>query len=152
MKRFIAVAIATLVGPTFAGRASAHDQAGAGSAHKPMMMDQDGDDRVSRDEHQARAREMFETMDADGDGKVTAAEMNAAHEQIRGKKLRRAGASAADKIKRMDTDGDGALSAEEHGASARQVFSEMDEDSDGFLTRDEMGNAHRRMGAKTSRP
>ena len=47
-----------------------------------------GDGKVSRDEHAAGARGMFQKMDANKDGKVTASEMDAAHRAIAGRRRR----------------------------------------------------------------
>ena len=81
---------------------------------------------------------MFETMDGNKDGKVTAAEMEAAHQRITGRKATKSDMSAADKIKVVDTNGDGVLTAEEHAAGSRAMFEKMDTNKDGFLTKDEL--------------
>jgi len=57
-------------------------------AHKDamfQMMDTNGDGKISAEEHAAAAKKMFETMDADKNGQVTAAEMDAAHDKIPGR-------------------------------------------------------------------
>jgi hypothetical protein len=48
-------------------------------------MDVDRDGAVSPLEHAEAAGKMFTAMDADGDDKVTAAEMDAAHNKVAGK-------------------------------------------------------------------
>ena len=80
----------------------------------------------------------MKAMDANRDGKVTAAEMDAAHAGITGGKPMKGEMSAADKIKTIDTDGDGALSAAEHSAGARKMFEAQDTNKDGFLGKDEL--------------
>jgi len=127
-------------------RAGADTPAG-GSSGRDMFqrMDTNGDGKVSADEHAAGARRMFETMDANHDGRVTAREMDAAHEQVTGQKAKRTDLSAADKIKAIDTDGDGAVSAEEHEAGSKIMFEKMDSDGDGSLTRSEMDAGHARL-------
>src|SRR6185369_4533523 len=95
-------------------------------------MDTDGDGRISPDEHAAAASRMFEKMDANGDGKVTAAEMTAAHLRLTGKKAEKGEMSAAEKIKMIDTNADGVLSADEHAAGAKSMFDKMDTDHDGY--------------------
>ena len=94
---------------------------------------------------------MFAAMDANRDGKVTAAEMTAAHRRVTGSKASKSDMSAADKIKVVDTDGDGILTADEHAAGSRAMFEKMDTDKDGFLTRDELAAGHASMMKKPSR-
>ena len=112
-----------------------------------QMMDSNGDGKISADEHEAGAKMMFDKMDANKDGKVTAAEMDAAHEQIAGK-AKKPHMSAADKIKVVDSNHDGVLSEQEHVAGAKMMFDKMDTDKDGFLTKAEMEAGHARMMAK----
>jgi Ca2+-binding EF-hand superfamily protein len=106
--------------------------------HEMKAMDTDGDGRLSPEEHAAGARRMFETIDADKDGTVTAAEMDAAHTRVTGTRPAQGEMSAAEKIKVVDTDGDGALSAAEHAAGSKAMFAKMDADKDGVLTRAEL--------------
>jgi Ca2+-binding EF-hand superfamily protein len=121
---------------------------GPGADHMFQMMDTDGDGKISAAEHAAGAKKMFDKMDADKDGKVTAAEMDAAHEQITGKS-KKPEMSSADKIKAVDTNNDGVLSEEEHVAGAKMMFDKMDTDHDGFLTKAEMEAGHAKMMSKT---
>ena len=76
---------------------------------------------------------MFEKAGADGDGSVTAAEMDAAHASKDGKRDK----SSAEKIQKLDTDGDGALSATEHAAGAREKMTKVDTDGDGNISQAE---------------
>ena len=125
-----------------------------GEHHKGMagmeMMDTSGDGQVSRDEHTAAAKKMFDTMDGDKDGKVTATEMEAAHAQMVGKdaKKMKGRMSAADKIKVVDTNGDGALTAEEHATGATTMFDRMDTDKNGTLSKAELDAGHKTMMKK----
>jgi hypothetical protein len=52
---------------------------GAAPLSQPEGMDADGDGRVSVDEHEAAARKMFEAMDADGDGHLSKSEWEKGH-------------------------------------------------------------------------
>jgi hypothetical protein len=108
-------------------------------------MDLDGDDRLSPQEHSRGAREMFEAMDADADGEVTAAEMEAASEAITGGPADADDPTAEEKIAVIDGDGDGVLSAAEHAAGAESMFAAMDSDADGFLSRAELAAGHEAM-------
>ena len=94
---------------------------------------------------------MFDTMDSNQDGKVTATEMGAAHQRVTGKKAGNSEMSAADKIKVIDKDGDGILTAEAHAAGSRSMFEKMDTDKDGFLTQGELAAGHASMMKKPSR-
>jgi hypothetical protein len=105
-------------------------------------MDTNGDGKISADEHAAAASRMFDKMDTNKDGKVTAAEMTAAHQQVTGKKAEKGELSATDKIKKFDTNGDGVLTADEHEAAARSMFEKMDTDHDGYLTKAELTAGH----------
>lgn len=97
-------------------------------------LDADGDGAVTRAEVEAAPAMRFAAADANGDGKVTvdeiAAMMRAATDE-----------RAAWMLGRHDADGDGALSAEEmaprHGDRADRMFSRMDADGDGRVTRAE---------------
>lgn len=128
-----------------------------------QKMDSNADGKLSPEEHAAGAKAMFATMDADKDGKVTALEMETAHDQMKKAhgvdghhKANKAHAGkmdlkAAEKIKVVDTNGDGALSAEEHNAGTAMMFTKMDTDKDGFLSKEEMAKGHAKMLHKKAR-
>jgi len=116
-------------------------------------MDANGDGKVSPDEHAASASRMFEKMDTNADGKVTAAEMTAAHQNMTGKKAERGEKgelTAAEKIKVIDTNGDGVLTADEHATGAKAMFDKMDTDQDSTLTKAELKAGHQKYMHKTS--
>ena len=108
-------------------------------------MDANGDGKISPDEHAAAAARMFEKMDANGDGKVTAAEMSAAHQKMTGKKMEKGEMTAAEKIKMLDTNGDGVLTADEHATGAKAMFDKMDTDHDGYLSKAEVKAGHEKF-------
>ncbi|MEO8503588.1 MAG: EF-hand domain-containing protein [Acidobacteriota bacterium] len=143
--------IGTLCGMTlacglaFASATLAHD-----AAAEFQSMDTNGDGKISADEHAAGAKKMFDAMDADHDGKVTAAEMDAAHAKRMGMKSSHSEMSSADKIKVIDTDGDGVLTAAEHAAGARSMFDAMDTDKDGSLSKAELEAGHAKLMHKPS--
>lgn len=118
-----------------------------------QMMNTNGDGKLSPQEHATGARKMFEAMDANHDGQVTAAEMDAAHEQMMaklGKTTKQTDMSAADKIKKVDSNNDGVLTAAEHAAASQSMFQKMDTDKDGQLTRAELAAGHAKMMPKKS--
>jgi Ca2+-binding EF-hand superfamily protein len=115
----------------------------AASSFRGMDVNHDG--YISRDEHAAAAKGMFAAMDASKDGRVTAAEMDAAQERVTGRKAKTGDMAAADKIKVIDKDGDGVLTADEHAAGSRSMFEAMDSDKSGALSEAEFSAGHAKM-------
>jgi Ca2+-binding EF-hand superfamily protein len=105
-----------------------------------QTMDTNKDGMISAAEHTAGTKAKFGKLDADGDGRVTAAEMDAAHSGAGGSAA--PAMSSAEKIKTMDTDGDGAITAAEHEKGARGMFNKMDANGDGNLSAEEMQAGH----------
>ena len=127
------------------------NEAKAGGHDMFQMMDANGDGKISPAEHAAGAMMMFQKMDANGDGKVTPAEMDAFHDKMTaGKKAKPMEMSSAEKIKAMDTNNDGVLSSEEHAAGAKMMFDKMDTDKDGYLTKAELEAGHAKLMNKTA--
>ncbi|MDL2355922.1 MAG: hypothetical protein QFF03_11760 [Pseudomonadota bacterium] len=114
-------------------------------------MDANKDGKISAAEHAAGAKAMFEKMDANKDGKVTAAEMTAAHHAVTGHAAGKGDMSSEDKIKAVDANGDGILTAEEHAAASASMFAKMDADKDGFLSKSEMAAGHASMMKKDAK-
>jgi EF hand domain-containing protein len=110
-------------------------------------MDADGDGVVSASEHAAGSTAMFTKMDANQDGSVTAAEMEAAH-AAKGKTKMAGELSTAEKIKAIDTNGDGKLSAAEHSAGSQSMFEKMDTDKNGSLSKAESDAGHKALMTK----
>lgn len=111
---------------------------------KFKAMDADSDGKVTRTEHAVGAREMFTKCDANKDGLVTAAEMDAAF-AAKGDKHDKHEKSAIDKIKEIDTNADGQLSLAEHEAGTEKMFNKLDKNSDGTLSKDECHEGHKEM-------
>jgi hypothetical protein len=106
-----------------------------------LNVEGDGDGQISAAEHAAGADKRFDMMDADKDGKITAAEINASHgaESAAWAKHRM---SSADKIRKFDSDKDGALTRAEYADGSQKMFRKLDVDSDGNLTAAEMSAGH----------
>jgi Ca2+-binding EF-hand superfamily protein len=115
------------------------------------MMDMDRDGKLSATEHVNGSKRMFGKMDVNGDGTVTAAEMDAAQAAMPPDPNARA-MSSQDKIKAIDTNKDGSLSAEEHATGAKTMFEKMDKDKDGFLTVAELQKGRDAMLGRKARP
>jgi len=123
---------------------------------QPALAEFDGvdanrDGRISAAEHAAAAKKMFRAMDANRDGTVTAAEMDAAYGKVTGNKAEQSGMSGTDKIKVVDRDGDGVLTASEHEAAAKEMFRKMDADRDGYLSREEWTAGHAALMSKAAK-
>ena len=148
LSRWVGLAFGVAGMTTFALPAS------AAAANQPETtfesMDANGDGKISVDEHVAAATRMFEAMDTNADGKVTAAEMTAAHQKVTGKKAQKADLTAAEKIKVVDIDGDGVLILDEHTAGARSMFEKMDSDKDGYPSKAELKAGHDKHLKKSS--
>jgi Ca2+-binding EF-hand superfamily protein len=147
IKKLVLGGIAFSAGALLASQAMARTPAGA-TDKEFAMMDANKDGKISAAEHAAGARAMFEKMDADKDGKVTAVEMAAAHKAVTGRAAKKSDMSAADKIKVVDSNGDGILTADEHAKASESMFAKMDTDKDGFLSKQEMAAGHAAMMKK----
>lgn len=117
---------------------------------RPAMAD--GDGLLSAQAHAAAAKAMFERMDADHDGHLTAAEMDAAHAMMMkpdagmpgGPRMSGMGKGMG-MMAMMDSDGDGAISAQEHAAHAKAMFDSLDADHDASVTAAEFAAGHHAM-------
>lgn len=111
-------------------------------------LDADGDGQITRAEMQAHRQARFEAADTDGDGKLSPAEMEA-------RAMARVQARVAAMVERLDSDGDGLLSVDEMPArkGMARLFDMVDADDSGAITAEEMAEArqwrherHRRHG------
>lgn len=95
------------------------------------------DGGISADKHAATAGKRFEMMDKNGDGRITAAEINSSHgaESIVWANHPEA---PAEKIRNLDTNRDGVLSVSEYSAGSQKMFRMLDVDGNGVLTPQEM--------------
>jgi hypothetical protein len=147
-------AIALAAVPARIALATKPEQLGAASAGI-RRLDGDGDGKLSRAEHAEGAKKAFEAMDTNHDGKVTAAEIDAAHARVKDRRpsrsMKAAALTGADKIKLMDRDGDGIITLAEHTADALATFDKMDHDKDGLLTSAELAAGHANVMRKGRR-
>jgi hypothetical protein len=105
-------------------------------------MDGDGDGAITAAELAAAKTDIFTRADANGDGLLDADERKAA---VDAEIERRRAAHQGRAMERLDTDGDGQLSLAEFTASA-PLFDRADADGDGAVSRTEFDAArpHRR--------
>jgi Ca2+-binding EF-hand superfamily protein len=118
--------------------------AGPDSDKHFKMMDTNGDGKVSRAEHASAAKEMFAQCDANRDGVVTAAEMDAAT-AAKGEKPGKDDKTSAEKIQVIDQNGDGQLTTAEHEAGTEKMFAQMDKNGDGSLSKAECDEGMKMM-------
>ncbi|WP_159075163.1 EF-hand domain-containing protein [Celeribacter baekdonensis] len=106
-------------------------------------VDTDGDGKLSMAEMDAFKAARFAEVDADGNGTVDAAELMAHHEAQR---MARMQARVETMIKNRDTNGDGVLSAEEMSNAPRvSLFDRLDQDDDGMISQEELALMQQRM-------
>ncbi|MHC4816647.1 MAG: EF-hand domain-containing protein [Planctomycetota bacterium] len=136
--RYALIATFCLALPLLAGEDDQQDRRAAAIAKK----DADGDGRLSAAEF-GGGREIFDLLDKNGDGFVTADELPAPPaRRPRPEEGKRPGpprGPSADRLLRShDRDGDGKLSAEEWPDVARLKFEQVDKNADGFIDRHEL--------------
>ncbi|MFP4450871.1 MAG: hypothetical protein ACLFP0_08095, partial [Rhodosalinus sp.] len=115
MRKDLTIMLAAALLAGGAGGLTAAEDTGPmrGEEHRAGIFDSvdaDGDGRVTRAEIEAHRAARFAAADTDGNRRLTAGELSAAVADRRGQWH---GERAARMIRRLDTDGDGALSAEE---------------------------------------
>ena len=99
-------------------------------------------------EDAAVAQALFDRLDANHDGTVSTAEMQAAHSRPPPAQTRPV-ATGLGMAAVLDVNHDGLVSATEHAAIARARFARMDTNGDGFVSSQEWDAAHSRQAAKT---
>jgi len=149
--------VATLTALSFGALATA----GLAQGQKgPMPMfpfetvDADKDGKITQAELDAYRAAEATAMDTNADGKLSAEELTAAH---LARMTERATQMATEMVERLDTDGDKALSAAEMAARPMpaMLFEKADTDGDGAVTKAEVealrGKMTERMGPRGGR-
>jgi hypothetical protein len=148
MKAVVLLAALGLAGAATLTLAAPEGKAGDFGA-RFKAADTDGNGMLSRQEAAAlpRIAKHFDEIDANKDNQVTADELRAFHEKMRGARGEH-GKNRGDMLKKLDTDGDGRISVQEAKAAPRlaEHFSAIDTNGDGFLTPDELKAAHDKHG------
>lgn len=106
-------------------------EAGGDRASRFAEKDSDGDGGLNVEET-GFSQEVFDKLDADGDGLLTEAELISLMSPPR-----MPGMNPADMLAEKDTNNDGGLDMEESGLS-EELFSKLDADGDGLLTEADM--------------
>lgn len=112
--------------------------AGAGMGHDGgnrfgflQAMDADKDGAVTRAEIEAASAARAAEIDADGNGSISAAELLAWHDAQRQKRMEQ-------RLAAMDSDGDGTVSVAEYEAASNWRLARLDRDGDGKIERHEL--------------
>lgn len=148
----VALALALTAGAALADRGDRMGGMGPmGGALDFAAIDADGDGKITQAEITAYRAAQTAGIDTDGDGLISAEELAAMH--IRAA-TERANAHAARMIEQLDTDGDGKLSAAElvsrpmAGGMPARMFERLDTDKDGAISEAELAAAKERMGER----
>lgn len=144
-----------------------HGKGGEQRAERMLKrLDTNSDGKVSQDEMLAGATQTFERFDADKNGEVTKAEVDAkrdafrdarkafrevkatdgearaaAREALRDARMDRMGTRM---FERADADKNGTLTKAEMETAAAAMFKQRDSNGDGFITTDEVGKRHKK--------
>ncbi len=94
-------------------------------------MDADKDGTVTRAEIEAHQAAHVAEIDADNNGAITAEELGAHHERMRQKHM-------AERLKAMDANADGSVSVDEFQAAHTWRMARLDRNGDGQIDADEM--------------
>lgn len=100
------------------------------------MLDADRDGRITAAEVDARRKARFAAADADGDAKLSLAEFDAMRRAMETERM----------FARLDVDADGFVGDAEVAAREPRMLNRLDADNDGVVTRDEALTARRGHG------
>jgi Ca2+-binding EF-hand superfamily protein len=147
-----ALAAMVLAGLSTAAMADRGDRAGRGDGGPFALfdfatVDADKDGKITRAEIEAHRAGRVAAVDSDNDGKLSAAELKAQAMERAGL---RADRMVARMIERHDSDGDGLISAAELAAGPMPVdmFDRVDRDGDGAISVEEAEAARKHMAKR----
>ncbi|KIC47099.1 calcium-binding protein [Ruegeria sp. ANG-S4] len=109
-------------------------------------LDADGDGQITQAEIEAHRAQRFTSADADGDGQLSLEEMQAAAQS-------RANERVQKMFERQDANNDGFLSEDELPKPRRgaKMFERIDADGNGSISEQEYADAQEKMGRKNKR-
>ncbi len=149
MKRTATIVTGALIATMgLASIAVAHEGRGMRGGMEQMFeeVDANGDGLITAAEIEAAREARFAEMDSNGDGFVTAEEIAAFADDRRGKR-------AARMIERLDANDDGKLSAEEMATRGPgRMLERLDANGDGALSKEELAEARKMRGGHGKGP
>lgn len=111
---------------------AAHAKRGGPGGHGMVArLDKNGDGKIAKDEAPPPMQEHFDEIDANKDGFVEQAELQAAHARRQGQ------GGPGQRMAHLDTNKDGKVSQAEFTATVQTWFSRLDANKDGAVTREE---------------
>lgn len=138
------LAVCSIFTPAIVVPLRAAELPGAGALADVVLkhFDTNGDSKIDSGEWQAGVEDSFREMDADGDGRISGAEMDALGEAI-GKEAGEAAGAVLGKLVKtllltMDADKDGSVSRDEFMKATGALFAKLDVSKNAELTRDEL--------------
>lgn len=129
----------------------AKDHRGGGDRVDFSTLDADGNGEVTVAEMDAQRLARFNEADTNGDGSLSAEEITAAAVARAGEKAAERAAKRVERmLERADENGNGTIEFSEMGDSERMAerFAKLDTDGSGGLTEDEMESARKDRGGK----
>lgn len=120
----------------------------AAPADRAQRIDANGDGAITAAELQTRAALRFQRLDANRDGQLTQAEVQAKRQARAEKKGKPVHQGNDKRWQRLDTDGNGALSLAEFTARTAKRIERLDLNKDGRVTRDEFVQHRQHRQAK----
>ena len=145
MKHVAYIAVATLIAASSPAFANHHKDGGADFA----QIDANADGQITQAELDAFAAGRFDAMDTNGDGSIDADELIAARAA---QNEARAKARAEKMIERADENGNGVLEQEEiKRRDSNKMIERLDKDDDGSISEQEFENKKQRKGKRKKR-
>ncbi len=124
-------------------RGHGHGHGGRGGSEMMMQvfqqMDADGDGKVTQEEVDAFRAAQVAAADASGDGALSIEEFDTVYRDLTRTKMVRA-------FQRLDVDGDGIISADEMDNRFGSLVERMDRNDDGALSMEDRGRGQGRKG------
>ncbi len=119
-----------------------HGGHGSLGADAQKLADTDGDGVVTVAEVQAKILQRAISIDANKDGNISVAEMDAHREQMRAERR-------ANRLAKLDADNNGSISVEEYAAAKSERAAKRDRNGDGVIdSNDHGGRGDHRHGQK----